>query len=93
MKKKDAKYSNGQMISDQKGDILTYYLKDGRIKAQGKFIDGKMEGKWIFNKKEGYLWQVGYFENGSQHGLWTRYNPDGSVQKETLFERGKSVKK
>lgn len=93
MKKADENYNNGQAVSEQKGDILTYYFENGEIKAQGKQVGGNMQGKWIFNKKEGYLWQIGHFDdNGKQHGLWTVYNPDGSVQKEKHFEHGKQVK-
>jgi antitoxin component YwqK of YwqJK toxin-antitoxin module len=94
MKKAGEKYNNGQAVSEQKGDILTYYLKDGTVKARGKYIDGLMQGKWIFNKKEGYLWQIGHFDDqGKQHGLWVVYNQDGSVQKEKHFEHGKQIEK
>jgi antitoxin component YwqK of YwqJK toxin-antitoxin module len=93
MRKADEVYSNGQKVSEQNGDVLTYYFENGEIKAQGKYVNGKMQNKWIFNKKEGYLWQVGHFnESGVQHGKWTRYNPDGSVQQEKYFENGKVVK-
>ena len=27
-------YNNGQAVKEQKGDILTYYHKDGKIRAQ-----------------------------------------------------------
>lgn len=93
MKSVGETYSNGQRVTEQKDDTLTYYFKDGSIKAQGKFIDGIMRNKWIFNKKEGYLWQVGFFdENGKQHGPWVLYNKDGSVQKEKHFDHGKQLK-
>lgn len=93
MKKAGEKYANGQTISEQDGDVLSYYFIDGNIKAQGKYVDGVMQGKWLFNKKEGYLWQVGYFDDdGKQHGTWVVYNKDGSVQKEKHFEHGKLLK-
>lgn len=93
MKKAGELYNNGQKVSEQNDDVLTYYFENGEIKAQGKYVDGKMQGKWVFNKKEGYLWQVGHFNESSvQHGQWVRYNPDGSVQQEKYFENGKLVK-
>ncbi|MBI4136519.1 hypothetical protein HY469_00495 [Candidatus Roizmanbacteria bacterium] len=85
-------YNNGQIISEQKGDVLTYYHKDGKIKARGKYVDGLMQGKWIFNKKEGYLWNVGHFKDSKKHGKWIRYKSDGSVEKEEMFEEGKRIK-
>lgn len=93
MRKAGETHNNGQAVSEQNGDILTYFFENGEIKAQGKQVDGNMQGKWIFNKKEGYLWQIGYFDdNGKQHGSWTVFNQDGSVQKEKHFEHGKQVK-
>lgn len=90
--KNTGKYSNGQIISEIKGDVFTFYHKDGKIKAQGKYIDGLVQGKWIFNKKEGYLWNVGNFKDNKKHGKWTRYKSDGSIEKAEVYEYGKEVK-
>lgn len=86
------KYSNGQLVSEQKGDTLTYFFKNGDIKARGKCVNGKFQGKWIFNKKEGFLWQVGHFKDHKKHGKWIRYKPNGSVEKEAKYINGKEVK-
>jgi len=92
MKKVGEVYNNGQKVSEQIGDVLTYYFENGEVKAQGQYVDGKMLGEWIFNKKEGYLWQVGHFdEAGQKHGSWVRYLPDGSVQVEQHFDHGKQI--
>lgn len=86
-------YANGQPVTEQNGDMLTYYFEDGAVKAKGNYVNGAMQGEWIFNKKEGYLWQVGHFdEQGKQHGSWVVYNKDGSVQNEKHFEHGKQKK-
>lgn len=90
--KTSGKYNNGQLVSEQKGDTLTYYHKDGKIKAQGKCVDGIFQGKWIFNKKEGFLWQIGYFKDNNKDGKWIRYKADGSIEKEETFKDGKVVK-
>ena len=94
MKSTEDSYTNGQKITEQKGVTLTYYFEDGTIKAQGKSVNGIMQDKWIFNKKEGYLWQVGHFnDEGKKHGSWVRYNSDGSVQNQAYFEQGQQIKK
>lgn len=90
--KTSGKYNNGQIVQEQKGDILTYYHKDGKIKAQGKCIDGSFEGKWEFFKKEGFLWQIGSFKNNQKHGEWIRYKADGSIEKEQKFDTGVELK-
>lgn len=86
-------YKNGQEIWRQKGNILTYFFKDGTLKAKGKFIDGLMEGEWIFNRENGDLWQVGNFKNGRKHGSWVRYNKTGKIEYEENFENGKLIKR
>lgn len=90
--KTSGKYNNGQVVSEQKGDILTYYHEDGRIKAQGKYVDDLFQGKWVFYKKAGYLWTEGHFKDNQKHGKWIRYAADGSIEKEESFENGKKIK-
>ncbi len=93
MKHDAESYANGQAVSEQDGGTLTYFFEDGTIKAQGQSVEGVMRGRWIFNKKEGFLWQVGHFDDaGEKHGSWTRYNADGSIQSEQHFAHGKRVK-
>jgi antitoxin component YwqK of YwqJK toxin-antitoxin module len=92
MKADAPRYSNGQIGYEQTGDTLTYYQKDGSVKATGKCINGSFEGEWKTYKKEGYLWVVGHFKNNKKHGKWTRYKADGSIEKEELFEDGKKTK-
>ena len=84
-------YNNGQVVKEQKGDILTYYHKDGKVKAQGKCINGVFQGRWEFYKKEGTLWNIGHFKDHKKHGKWTRYHADGSIEKEEIFEGGKKI--
>lgn len=83
-------YVNGQKVTQQNGNILTYFFENGEIKAQGEFVNDVMRGQWIFNKKNGDLWQVGNFDDmGNKHGDWTIFNKDGSPQKEKTFKHGK----
>ena len=86
-------YKNGQRISELKGDILTYFFDTGDIKATGKYIDGSMEGEWIFYKKSGYLWQRGNFVTNKKHGDWIRYDRDGKVDYHAQFTDGKLARK
>jgi antitoxin component YwqK of YwqJK toxin-antitoxin module len=87
-----ALYKNGQPKTELADGVMTHFFVDGSIKAQGPMTeDGKMDGRWVFNKKEGHLWQVGYFERDLQHGEWTVYASDGSVESTKVFERGRRV--
>jgi len=85
-------YANGTPVYDLTGDQLTYYYKNGRQKARGKYINDKMEGEWIFHRETGQLWEIGNFLDGMKHGTWTRYGRDDKVEKVQIFEKGKEVK-
>jgi len=37
---------------------LTYYYKNGQIKAEGPFENNQMEGEWIFYRQSGQLWKL-----------------------------------
>jgi len=65
----DKKYcANGTPVYNLTGDRLTYYYKNGKLKAEGKYIKDKMEGEWLFYRETGQLWQVGNFKNGKKEG-------------------------
>ena len=91
--KKPTHYKNGQKAFEQKGDTLTYYFKTGVVRAKGKSVHGKMQGKWIFNRESGQLWQVGHFKDDKKHGLWLRNDKKGKEEYRETFKDGKQVKK
>lgn len=87
------RYKNGQKIYEQIGNELSYYFKDGKIKAKGNFLNKKMEGTWLFYRATGELWQEGNFKNNEKHGTWIRYNINGQVEYNENFFEGKKLNK
>ena len=86
-------YANGQPVYEMTGDKLTYFYKNGKIKAQGLFINNLMEGEWIFYRETGQLWQVANFRNNKKHGLWIRYDKNDKIEYQEKFEENKIIKK
>jgi antitoxin component YwqK of YwqJK toxin-antitoxin module len=86
-------YANGQIKAETVDGVMTHLFIDGNVKAQGPVVDGQMEGRWIFNKKDGLPLAGWPLENGVQHGSWTVFNADRSVQSEKHFDHGKVVKR
>ena len=93
MDSKSNVYKNGQALSEIKGDILTYYYKSGKIKATGKCINDKFEGKWLFYNENGSVIQEGNFKNNLKDGEWKRYNENGEPEYNAIFKEGKEIKK
>lgn len=93
MKNKGGQYQNGQSISKQNGDTLTYYFKTGQIKAKGKSIDGIMQGRWDFYRESGQLWQIGHFKDNRKHGEFIRYDKSDEIEYRAKFKDGKLTEK
>ena len=89
---KNKSYSNGQKTFEQVGEELTYFFKNGKIKAEGISINGIMEGEWKFYRETGQLWQVGNFKEGQKHGSWIRYDKKGKLEYQETFTNGNLMK-
>ncbi|GAB6155380.1 hypothetical protein JCM17380_41310 [Desulfosporosinus burensis] len=59
---------------------LTYFFKNGKVKAEGTFENELMIGEWKFYRETGQLWQVGNFENGKKNGIWIRYDKNNQLE-------------
>jgi antitoxin component YwqK of YwqJK toxin-antitoxin module len=89
---KNKTYSNGQKTFEQVGEELTYFFKNGKIKAEGISMNGIMEGEWKFYRETGQLWQVGNFKEGQKHGSWIRYDKKGKLEYQEKFTNGNLMK-
>jgi antitoxin component YwqK of YwqJK toxin-antitoxin module len=86
-------YANGQAVYALSGDTLSYYFKNGVVKAEGRFVDGLMEDEWRFFRGTGQLWQTGHFLHNKKHGSWVRLDLDGREEYREEFIEDKKVKK
>ncbi|MFV5684622.1 toxin-antitoxin system YwqK family antitoxin [Flavobacterium sp. GB2R13] len=86
-------YVNGQINHELVGDKLTYFFKNGKVKTKGTFINGLMEGEWLFYRETGQLWQIGNFKNSKKNVSIIRYNRNDHVEYQETFENDKIIKK
>ncbi|NHE56606.1 toxin-antitoxin system YwqK family antitoxin [Cyclobacterium plantarum] len=89
---KNKEYVNGQKTFEQSGERLTYFYKDGKVKAEGASINGLMQGEWKFYRESGQLWQIGNFRDNEKHGNWIRYDKLGNLEYDKTFINGKIKK-
>ena len=72
-----------------------YVDENGKIKGQGKYVDGDggnkgvsgvpkngREGQWMFYHENGQLKQEGEYENGEMHGEYKWYFENGQLDQE-----------
>ena len=86
-------YVNGQKSYILEGNKLTFYLKDGKVKAEGPYENGMMQGEWRFYRATGQLWEIGHFKDDKKDGSWIRYDRDNQVEYDETFIDGKIVLK
>ncbi|MBI5020616.1 MAG: hypothetical protein HZB59_04205 [Ignavibacteriales bacterium] len=87
------KYANGQKLYELKGKKLTYFYKNGIVKAVGIYTNKKMEGEWIFYRETGQLWQIANFKDGKKHGSWKRFKRNNKIEYNENFESDKLIKR
>lgn len=85
-------YANGQKTHELIGQKLTYFFKNGNVKAEGTYENELMKGEWKFYRETGQLWQVGTFENGKKNGSWIRYDRNNQLEYKEEFVNDKKVK-
>src|SRR5437763_1916047 len=73
------------------GNKLTYFIKNGKVKAKGSLIKDKMEGEWNFYRETGQLWQVGNFKNDKNNGTWLQYDKNDKLEFQESFNDNKIV--
>ena len=86
------RYANGQRTYIVSDGVLTYFYKNGRVRAQGPYRNDLMEGEWVFYRETGQLWQVGHFLHSQKDGSWVRYDRQGDVEYDERFVQGKILR-
>lgn len=61
-------------IGDVTDGFRREYHPDGRVKAEGAMVRGKLHGPWAWYRADGSLLRTGQFVNGEKSGTWTTHN-------------------
>ena len=58
---------------------------------QGKIINGKEEGKWLFYYVNGQLWMKTNYKDGKREGEELEYYENGKLKKTYIWKDGKLI--
>ena len=92
-------YRNGQVAYEIADGVYTSYYKSAVawgtpvVYATGPYIEGKMEGDWVFFRRNGMLWKAGAYKNGEKQGMWKQFDRKGQLKLEEEYNKGWIVKK
>lgn len=64
------------------------FYPDGKIRAEGNYIDNRRTGLWKFYDPSGKVEQTGYYNNGRPDGLWKWYYENGAILREEEYFQG-----
>ena len=70
------------------GDWKLFY-PDGKVRAQGKYVDGLREGNWTYFFTNGKTEQSGIYKMDWPTGSWKWYYFNGQLHREDMYRNGK----
>ncbi len=65
------------------------YAPDGRLIAEGQFLDARlqeMHGSFVFYHSNGQVESKGRFEHGHKSGVWQRFDPSGRSLSDRIYD-------
>lgn len=70
------------------GDWKLFYT-DGKIRAQGRYVEGLKDGPWQFFFANGKQEQTGSYKRDLPTGSWRWYYAGGALHREEVYRNGK----
>jgi antitoxin component YwqK of YwqJK toxin-antitoxin module len=64
------------------------YYPDGKIQAEGQYVNNRRTGVWKFYNTDGKVEQTGAYNNGRPDGLWKWYYENGALLREEEYFQG-----
>jgi uncharacterized protein len=65
------------------------FYPDGKLRAEGSYINGLREGAWTFFFLSGKVEQKGSYKEDLPTGQWNWFFRDGSLHRDETYRRGK----
>ncbi len=85
---RDGDENSGSRISD---GILKRYSKDGKLKAECSYREGKLHGLSTTYFETGAIRSRENYVEGELSGLSRNYHPDGRVKSDCYYDHGKLI--
>ena len=70
---------------------VSHYYKNGQIRQESNYKDGKYDGEQIWYHDNGQIKREGNYKDGKKEGKLTYYKTDGSLFCEGIYENGKKL--
>lgn len=78
----------GEYRVGQRYGVWKYYFRNGKLKFEGKFMDGREEAEHISYYDNGNIRDRGRYKFGEREGDWTYFTVEGDIITVVNYERG-----
>jgi len=85
--------TNKHVENKKEGLWITYNHKNGQLKGEVNFKDGKKEGLWKGYHENGQLESEGNYKDNKQEGLWKTHHENGQLESEGNYKDGNLIPK
>ena len=89
MKKEYQSYTRGINYRPIKHGWYKSYYESGKVKEEGNYVDGKVEGEWVKYYESGKVKEEGNYVDKKTEGKWVWYYESGKVFWERNYVDGK----
>lgn len=73
---------------DPTSELKVNFFGNGNKRTEGRFVNGKLDGRRSFYTRDGHLDKEKYFSNGIETGCWIQYKHDGSKTVKLMHDYG-----
>ncbi len=80
-------------LNNQEHGIFKQYFEPTKLKGQGNYVMGKLEGRVAYFYPNGVEVAAGFYKNGQKSGPWIYKNENGSIKERELYINGKLASK
>ncbi len=74
----------------QNGEESEYY-DNGQLNWKGFYLNGEIEGKWIFYNEKGAIKEIRNYKGGKEDGKWIFYDEKGAVKTIRTYKDGEEI--
>ena len=80
--KKSNAYNGEENAQVLKGNDFQEFYKNGKLRMEGKLINGKRVGVWKSYYENGIIWSIGIYVNGKREGTGVVFYSNGKKRME-----------
>lgn len=89
-------YSNDILLAEGQIDSIgrrqgpwKIYYRDGKLRAEGSYINGLKDGPWQYLFPSGKLEQKGSYKDDLPYGNWQWYYQNGQLHRDEYYRKGR----